>query len=232
MICNHESPVSAGLSDSVSLPDFDRRFVHEAGVRFCVGMDEAGRGPLAGPLAVAVYVFDTFSGVVDGVHDSKKLSVKKRESVYHALMKEPFYARCILVEPEEIDKVNIYRATQYAMEKLLYELPTEVSESCVCITDAMPIRTATMRVYPLVKADASSYAVAAASVIAKVTRDAAMKELAQLYPDYGFERHKGYPTAEHCAVIRRLGPTPVHRMSFSPVREMLQSPTKELFTDE
>lgn len=217
----------------MSLPEFDRRYADEAGVRFCIGMDEAGRGPLAGPLSVAVYVFDTRNRIpVDGVNDSKKISEKKRTALYCQLMKEPFYVRCILVEPDEIDRLNIYRATQCAMEKLLYELPQEITQDGVCITDAMPIRGAMLPVFPIVKADAASYAVACASIIAKVTRDNLMKELAICYPEYGFDRHKGYPTAQHCEALRRFGPTPVHRKTFSPVRELLECKSHELFTQE
>ncbi len=212
-----------------TLIEFDRSLITgDPGKRFVAGFDEAGRGPLAGPLSVAVYIADPFGDMVDGVNDSKKLSAKDREQLFSLLTLKALYWKQMFIDPEEIDKLNIYRATQTAMERLCFDIPEQFRRDCVVITDAMPLR-GTTNTLAVVKADARSYSVAAASVIAKVLRDKRMQELAQQYPDYGFEQHKGYPTPGHLAVLRKIGPTPVHRMSYAPVRDALQNNERTLF---
>jgi len=221
----------AGLHGVHALVAFDRWSALSLSARYCVGLDEAGRGPLAGPLAVALYVFDTECDIpAMDVNDSKKMSHARREKTHAVLTHNPFYLRCAFVSPADIDSVNIYRATQRAMESLVSGLPQEIFDNCVCITDAMPLGIADTRIRPLIKADTKSYAVAAASIIAKVERDRIMNRLANEYPDFGFERHKGYPTVEHIEKLRKYGPTPVHRMSYAPVKNACNRMDQELFT--
>ncbi|MBR2570528.1 MAG: ribonuclease HII [Clostridia bacterium] len=179
----------------------------EKGLRVA-GIDEVGRGPLAGPVVTACVVVDP-RFLVEGVDDSKKLSEKKREALYDEIVRTAAYIGIGWVEPAEIDRLNILNATKVAMEQAGSEC-----EGCCFLVDAMEGLRLPGEVRSIVHGDALSYAIAAASIVAKVTRDRYMIELDKTYPGYGFARNKGYGTAEHIRALGELGATPVHRRTF------------------
>lgn len=171
------------------------------------GVDEAGRGPLAGPVSVCAYIAHEF---VDGVNDSKKLSEKKREQLYDALIESAACYNVVLIDAQEIDRVNILRATMNAMKTAVEGL-SETPSIVLCDGNTLPdIKNARA----VIKGDSTSYAIAAASIIAKVTRDRLMREYDLKYPEYGFAKHKGYGSAAHMAAIKQFGACPIHRRTF------------------
>ena len=172
------------------------------------GIDEVGRGPLAGPVVTACVSIPA-DRLVPGVDDSKKLSEKRREALYEPLMAAADYVRLASVGPEVIAEINILNATKRAMEAC----GAEFTEG-VFLVDAVTGLALPGEIRSLVHGDALSYMIAAASVVAKVTRDRYMVALDEKYPQYGFARNKGYGTAEHIAALRRYGPCPEHRRSF------------------
>jgi ribonuclease HII len=185
--------------------------------RLTVGVDEAGRGPLAGPVVAAAVVLDP-AWLIEGLRDSKRLSSARREALA-VTIRERALAWCIAsADPEEIDRLNILGATHLAMQRAVAGLGL-APELVLVDGNRAPALAAPTRT--IVGGDASVPAISAASILAKVARDALMVRLADAYPGYGFEVHKGYPTAEHRAALRRLGPTAVHRRSFAPVRAAL-----------
>ena len=172
------------------------------------GMDEVGRGPLAGNVVVACVIMPEEPGIL-WVDDSKKLSESRREKVYEEIMKHAIYVGIGQAAPEEIDRINILEATKAAMRRAAADAPADVF-----LIDAVTNLGLHGTEIPIIKGDATSYSIAAASIVAKVTRDRQMIELDQLYPDYGFARNKGYGTAEHIAALKAIGPCPEHRRSF------------------
>jgi len=178
------------------------------------GIDEAGRGPLAGPVVAAAVVLPP-GFFLPGLDDSKKLSPRKRESLHARLTSDPdILWACARCEPGEIDSLNILRATHLAMRRAFLALAVRPPHALI---DGLPVPDFPCPHTALVGGDGLSLSIAAASVIAKVERDRTMDELDAQFPEYGFCRHKGYPTAEHLDRLRRHGPTPVHRLSFAPV---------------
>ena len=176
------------------------------------GMDEVGRGPLAGDVVTACVILPS-EPLILWVDDSKKLSESRREKVYDEIMTRALYVgigrrigRCT---PEEIDRINILEATKEAMREAAAAVPADLF-----LVDAVSSLGLHGREISVIKGDASSYSIAAASIVAKVTRDREMRELDRLYPGYGFARNKGYGTREHIDALKRLGPTPIHRRSF------------------
>ena len=172
------------------------------------GMDEAGRGPLVGNVVTACVVMPP-EPLILWVDDSKKLSESRREQVYEEIMASALYVGIGQATPQEIDEMNILQATKKAMRSAASQVPAEVF-----LIDAVKDLGLSGREVPIIKGDATSYAIAAASIVAKVTRDRQMAELDKLYPAYGFSRNKGYGTKEHIEALRRLGPCPEHRRSF------------------
>ena len=172
------------------------------------GMDEAGRGPLAG-CVVAACVIMPEEPLILWVDDSKKLSESRREKVYDEIMGTALAVGIGEVGAKEIDRINILEATRKAMR-----IAADQVKGDIYLIDAVTGLGLEGREVPLIKGDASSYSIAAASIIAKVTRDRQMRELDKLYPEYGFIRNKGYGTAEHIAALRRIGPCPAHRRTF------------------
>lgn len=179
--------------------------------KLVLGIDEAGRGPLAGPLSVAGVIFPEGYENPD-IYDSKAISEKKRNELYDQIMEDALWFEILEVTPEEIDRYNIYRADQNAFAQI-----AEHSGAQVILTDAMPIPEEGRVVIPLVKGDQKSISIAAASILAKVTRDRLMEEYDRMYPEYGFAKHKGYPTKQHMQALEEYGITPIHRKSFGPV---------------
>ncbi len=172
------------------------------------GMDEAGRGPLVGNVVTACVVLPR-EPVILWIDDSKKLSEKRRELVYEEIMQCALFVGIGQATPVEIDRMNILEATKKAMREAAAQVPADVF-----LIDAVTNLGLNGREVPIIKGDATSYAIAAASIVAKVTRDRQMIELDKQYPQYGFVRNKGYGTAEHIAALRQYGPTPEHRRSF------------------
>jgi ribonuclease HII len=196
--------------------------VHEnalraAGYRLVVGIDEAGRGPLAGPVSVAAVILPP-DFEHDLLNDSKQLTEKKRERLYEEIStREDIFWHAEMVGVEEIDRINILQATWLGMRRCAQALKPRPDAALI---DGRPVRNFPMHQVALVKGDSLSHSIAAASIIAKVRRDRLMVELADRYPGYGFEVHKGYPTPAHQAALKRLGPCPEHRRSFAPVAQM------------
>ena len=172
------------------------------------GMDEAGRGPLVGNVVAACVVMPA-SPLLPWVDDSKKLSEKRREQVYQEIMATALYVGVGQATPAEIDEMNILEATRKAMREAASQVPAEVF-----LIDAVTKLGLQGQEVPIIKGDATSYSIAAASIVAKVTRDHQLMELDARYPAYGFARNKGYGTQEHIAALRSLGPCPEHRRSF------------------
>ena len=183
---------------------------HEKGFALVAGVDEAGRGPLAGPVFAAAVILP--DGLEDlGLNDSKKLSEKKREALFDAI-KEKALAWCVASASErEIDELNILNATFLAMKRAIDGLQTRPD---IALIDGNRAPNTGVDELTVVKGDAKSVSIAAASILAKVSRDRVMLELAKEYPEYHFEQHKGYGTALHYAALREHGPSPVHRPSF------------------
>lgn len=174
------------------------------------GIDEAGRGPLAGPVAVGAVILPKDCTLLY-LNDSKKLSEKRREELF-VQIKEQAVAWCVgIVGPERIDEINILQATYEAMRQAVAGLGVKPD---LLLNDAVEIPGVDIMQVPIIKGDAKSVSIAAASILAKVTRDHMMVEYDQLFPDYGFAKHKGYGTAAHIQAIQELGPCPIHRRSF------------------
>lgn len=180
------------------------------GISLVAGVDEAGRGPLAGPVVASAVMFE--EGVlIDGVNDSKKLAEKKREELFHRIYEKAIAVGIGIVSHEVIDRINILQASFLAMNKALEQLKVKPQQLLV---DGNFFRHEVYPVENIVKGDSLSHSIAAASIIAKVTRDSLMKELHEQYPQYGFAAHKGYGTKAHIEAIRQYGYSPVHRRSF------------------
>lgn len=189
-------------------------FEHDAWAKgkLLLGIDEAGRGPLAGPLTVAGVIFEPGYENPE-IYDSKGLSEKKRQKLYETIMEDAIWFQIVQVSEEDIDRYDIYHADQLAMARIAMEAP-----DAIVVTDAMPLDLSERTVFHPVKGDQKSVSVAAASILAKVTRDATMMMYDEIYPEYGFAKNKGYPTKMHMEAIEKYGITPIHRRSFAPVR--------------
>ena len=192
-------------------------WAHTHGFSPLIGVDEAGRGPLAGPVvAAAVCLPWPVPDELLLLDDSKKLSEASRTVLYDAIHTHALSVGCASVDAGEIDRVNILEATRDAMRNAIHQATEPLSADCSIFVDGhLPVPGLTSRQWPLVKGDARSFVVAAASVVAKVTRDRMMRQYALAYPGYGFERHKGYGTIDHRRALGRLGPSPIHRSSFN-----------------
>lgn len=194
---------------------FERR-LSSSGHRLIAGVDEAGRGPLAGPVVAASCILKTFDFACE-INDSKQLSKKKREIAYREILKKAIVGVGIIDE-KTIDEINIYQATLRAMEMAIQNL--DIPPDYVIVDGRMKIVTK-CPVKCIVKGDCRSLSIAAASIIAKVTRDRLMVKYDEEYPQYGFARHKGYGTRLHKATLKKFGPSPIHRYSYQPVREAI-----------
>ncbi len=174
------------------------------------GIDEVGRGPLAGPVVAAAVILPKDCDILY-INDSKKLSEKKREMLYDEILEKAEAVGIGIVSPERIDEINILQATYEAMRIAVSKLPVQPD---LMLNDAVIIPGLTMKQVSIIKGDAKSASIGAASIIAKVTRDRMMVEYDSIFPEYGFASNKGYGTAAHIAALKELGPTPIHRRSF------------------
>jgi ribonuclease HII len=183
------------------------------------GVDEAGRGPLAGPVAVAAVILDPDRPIA-GLNDSKKLSEKKREALYPLILEHALACCIVLVEADEIDRLNIFQATMAGMSRAVAGLSRVPGEALIDGNKLPKDLPCAGRA--IVGGDALEPAISAASILAKVSRDRLMVAMDDTFPGYGFAVHKGYPTPAHLAALERLGPCPQHRRSFAPVRRLLE----------
>lgn len=198
--------------EEVNLYKFEEELYDEGFTNIC-GVDEAGRGPLAGPVVVASCILPPFLRI-PGINDSKKLSAKKREELYKIIVKEALAYKIVYIYEDEIDKLNIYNATKKGMLEAIEEI--KIKPDYVLI-DAMPLSELKTNNKSIVHGDALSASIAAASILAKVTRDHYMEKMDIKYPNYGFSKHKGYPTKDHIAALMKYGPSKIHRKTYYPV---------------
>lgn len=205
-----------------TLVEFDQQQAALFPTSFLIGIDEAGRGPLAGPVvAGACYIPAELALQFPEVNDSKKLTERKREQLFERLTHtEGILYGIGFASAQEIDELNILQATFLAMRRAAAPL-MHLPQAAALIDGPHPVAQFTLPQRPIIDGDAKSLAIAAASILAKVTRDRHMKILDEKYPGYGFAGHKGYGTAKHLAALRQLGPCPEHRKSFAPVRNLL-----------
>lgn len=186
--------------------------LRKSGFKTICGIDEAGRGPLAGPVVVASVIMPDNS-MIEGINDSKKISEKKREKLYDQILEEAISYGVGIIGHDEIDEINILNATKKALTLSLKELTVKPD---LIIVDALThIDTMGIPYESIIKGDAKCYSISAASIIAKVTRDRIMREWDSVYPEYGFQQHKGYGTAKHISAIKEYGLCPIHRKSFT-----------------
>mgnify|MGYP004455718091 FL=1 len=185
--------------------------MHNQGINYICGIDEAGRGPLAGPVVVAAAIMPRDS-MIEGVNDSKKLSEKKREALYELITNEAIAWGVGIIDQKEIDRINILNATKEGLTKAVKSL--QIKPDRIIVDALNGIDTLGIPYTSIIKGDAKCYSIAAASIIAKVTRDRIMRQWDEIYPMYGFEKHKGYGTAAHIAAIKEYGLCPLHRLSF------------------
>lgn len=197
-------------AESFPLLEYENR-AHEQGYSRVAGIDEAGRGPLAGPVVAAVCLID--KGIVfDGINDSKQLTPLKRQEFYFKLTSHPAVSYGLgIVEPVIIDSINIYQATLEAMKESVRNM---IPKPDYLLVDGVQLSYPGIDSLKIIKGDTLSQSIAAASILAKVTRDRLMEQFHQLYPHYSFHEHKGYGTAKHKAALKIHGPCPIHRKSF------------------
>lgn len=189
---------------------------YQQGKKYIVGLDEAGRGPMAGPLVVGAVIFPQ-GYYLEDINDSKKLTEKKREALYDVIIENALAYHIEVIDVAEVDRLNVYQASKQGMLRAIEHLSLKPD---FALTDAMPLGEYIDHL-SLIKGDAKSMSIGAASILAKVTRDRIMKDYDRLYPEYGFAKHKGYPTKQHKEALKTFGITPIHRHSFQPVKDIL-----------
>ena len=190
--------------------------LYEEGIEYIAGTDEAGRGPLAGPVVAAAVILPK-GLIITGVNDSKQLTEKKREELFDLINEKALAVGVCFIDNNKIDEINILEASRLAMMEAIKKLKIRPE---YVLSDAMPMNI-DIPVKPIIKGDALSESIAAASIIAKVSRDRFMDEMDLKYPNYGFKKHKGYPTKDHIEAIKKYGITPIHRKTFKPIKTML-----------
>ncbi|MBR0426713.1 MAG: ribonuclease HII [Clostridia bacterium] len=194
----------------LKLKEIDQDFFN-MGMKYVCGIDEAGRGPLAGPVVVASVMLPENS-MIEGVNDSKKISESKREKLYDVILSEAISYGIGIIYQDEIDEINILQATKKGLHEAVANM--EIKPNVILVDALTGIDTLGIPYKSIIKGDAKSYSIGAASIIAKVTRDRIMREWDKVYPEYGFAGHKGYGTAKHIEAIKKYGLTPIHRRSF------------------
>ncbi len=191
----------------MNMLDYEHQLI-DAGYNYIGGVDEAGRGPLAGPVVVAAVVMP-LDDIIEGVNDSKKLSPKKRDKLFDQITQKAIEMHVAVIDNQTIDKINILNATKQGMAQCVDSLS---KADCVLI-DAVQLQC-NKKTVSIIHGDALSYNIAAASIVAKVTRDRIMLDYDKQYPQYNFAKHKGYGTAEHIRLLKENGPSPIHRRTF------------------
>ena len=194
----------------LKLKEIDKEFF-DMGMKYICGIDEAGRGPLAGPVVVASVILPENS-MIEGINDSKKISESKREKLYDIILQEAISYGIGIIYQDEIDEINILQATKKGLHEAVMNM--EIKPNVILVDALTGIDTLGIPYKSIIKGDAKSYSIGAASIIAKVTRDRIMREWDKVYPEYGFAGHKGYGTAKHIEAIKKYGLTPIHRKSF------------------
>ena len=200
--------------EKIDMLEYENKY-YEQGCRLIAGVDEAGRGPLAGPVFAAAVVFERGT-YIEEINDSKKLSEKKREQLFDVIREKALYYNIVSVDEKEIDRINILNAALKAFNLAvsgLEELPD------ITLIDGNRCGEFPTKTETIVKGDAKSMSIAAASILAKVARDRYIVALDEKYPEYNFKKHKGYPTKEHLKAIEEHGPCPIHRLTFKGVKE-------------
>lgn len=181
----------------------------EKGYKYICGVDEVGRGPLAGPVTCTAVIMD-LNDLIVGVNDSKKVSKGKREKLYDVIVSKAVAVNTVSYTPEQIDEMNILNATKACMKDAIMGLSVKPD---IVIVDALALDIS-YETFGIIHGDALSYSIASASIVAKVTRDRYMSDMAQIYPQYDFEHNMGYGTAKHISALKEIGPTPIHRKTF------------------
>ncbi len=199
------------LERLTKIKEIENEIYNKGEIQTIAGIDEAGRGPLAGPVVVAAVIMPKDS-MIEGINDSKKVSEKKRELLYEQIIEEAISYNVGIIDQKEIDRINILNATKEGLTQAVKGLSIKPDEILV---DALTkIDTTGIPYISIIKGDAKSYSIAAASIIAKVTRDRIMRQWDEIYPQYGFSKHKGYGTKMHIEAIKECGICPLHRLSF------------------
>ena len=211
------------MSDQQNLYKFEEELYDEQ-IELVCGVDEVGRGPLAGPVVVAACIMPPLLRI-KGINDSKKLTEKKREELYKIIVKEAIAYNVVFVSEKEVDELNIYQATKKGMLEAINGLKVKPEHVLI---DAMPLGELELPHTSIIHGDALSASIAAASILAKVTRDHFMEKMDVKYPNYGFKRHKGYCTKAHIEALEKYGPCAIHRKTFAPVSKYF---TKQLSLD-
>ena len=193
-----------------NLKEIEKEF-YDKGVEYIAGIDEAGRGPLAGPVVVASVIMPKDS-MIEGVNDSKKVSEKKREKLYDIILDEAISYGIGIIYQDEIDKINILQATKKGLTEAVEQM--KIKPNLIMVDALTGIDTLGIPYKSIIKGDAKCYSISAASIIAKVTRDRIMREWDKIYPQYGFAQHKGYGTSAHINAIKEYGPCILHRKTF------------------
>jgi len=189
----------------------DEEQLYSEKIKLIAGIDEAGRGPLAGPVVVGIAIMPKDS-MIEGINDSKKISEKKREKLYEQIKEEAIAWSVGIADQNEIDEINILNATKLALTRAIEAI--SVKPDLILVDALTNINTKGIPYKSIIKGDSKEYSIASASIIAKVTRDRMMREYDEIYPQYGFSGHKGYGTAKHIAAIKEYGPCILHRKSF------------------
>lgn len=184
---------------------------HTKGIKYIAGIDEAGRGPLAGPVVIGCVIMPEDS-MIEGINDSKKVSEKKREKLYDEIIENAISWSVAIIDKQDIDELNILNATKKGVTQAIQGLKTKPE---LILVDALNgIDTCNIKYDSIIKGDAKCYSISAASILAKVTRDRIMRQWDEVYPQYGFAKHKGYGTKAHIEALKEYGPCPIHRKTF------------------
>lgn len=211
------------MSDQVNLYKYEEE-LYDSKIELVCGCDEVGRGCIAGPLVVAACIMPPLLRI-EGINDSKKLTAKKREELYKLITKEAIAYKVVFIDEATVDELNIYQATKKGMLEAIEGLEVKPEYALI---DAMPLGELELAHNSIIHGDARSASIAAASIIAKVTRDHYMEKMDVKYPNYGFKKHKGYCTKEHVLALEKYGPCDIHRKTYYPVSKYF---TKQLTLD-
>lgn len=204
------------MPEKIDLTVYERS-LWKKDIKLVAGIDEAGRGPLAGPVVAAVAIFPPFKKI-EGIRDSKKLSPKRREHLFELINREALDWGVGIVSERIIEEINILQATRLAMTKAIQNL--KISPEFLLIDGPIHLDVDISQ-KPIIRGDEQSFSIGAASIIAKVLRDRLMRKYHRLFPEYGFNEHKGYPTPKHLDALQTYGPCPIHRRTYEPVQRLL-----------